>query len=99
MTDTPPASPIIVNASPLKDQIEAGLRQAVTVLGPIVTILAATGWGQKIGLSNDFSVFVESIGAISTIAALVIGQMKTRSTSQKAASMANQLPNTIAQTK
>lgn len=96
MTEQPP---IVVNATPLKDQIESGLRQAVTVLGPVVTLLAATGWGEKIGLNTYFTAFVGSIGAISTIAAIVIGQLKTRSMAQKAAAMAVQLPNSVATTK
>lgn len=99
MTDPTPPAPIVVEADPLKEQIEAGLRQAVTVIGPIVTMFAASGWGEKIGLATWFTAFVGSIGAISTIVAIVIGQLKTRDSSQKAAAMAAQLPNTIAQTK
>ena len=90
MTDQ---SPIVVSA-----QIAAGLRQAVTVLGPVITLLAATGWGQKIGLNVYFTAFVGSIGAISTVAAIIIGQLKTRSMAQKAATMATILPNHIATT-
>lgn len=92
MTD----QPIIVSATSSRDQIEAGLRQAVTVIGPVVTLLATTGWGEKIGLNTYFTAFVGSIGAISTIAAIVIGQLKTRSMAQKAAVMAAQLPNSVA---
>ncbi len=99
MTDANVPSPIVVSATPTKDQIASGLRQAVTVLGPVVTMLAATGWGQKIGLSVYFTAFIGSIGAISTIAAIVIGQLKTRSMAQKAAMMASKLPNSIAQAK
>ena len=90
--------PIIVNSDPMKDQIAAGLRQAVTVIGPLVAVLAATGWGQKIGLSADFNIFVSAIGTISAIAALIVGQIKTRSMAQKAAAMASQLPNKVAMT-
>lgn len=93
MTDQPP---IVVNATPLKDQIESGLRQAVTVLGPLVAMLAASGWGEKVGLNVYFTAFVGSIGLISTVAAIILGQLKTRSMAQKAVVMATQLPDTTA---
>ena len=95
MTD----QPIIVNADPTKDQIEAGLRQFIIAAGPLVTFLAATGWGQKIGLSSDWNVFVGAIGGIATVVTFIWGQIKTRTTSQKAAAMANMLPDAQAHVK
>ena len=88
--------PIIVNAEPTPDQIAAGLRQAVTVLGPIVAILAATGWGERLNLNVYFTAFIGSIGAISTVAAIIVGQLHTRSLAKTAAFLANKLPNSVA---
>lgn len=90
---------IVVNADPTKDQLEAAFRQAITVLGPIIAVLATTGWGQKIGLDSYWNAFIAASSSIATIVAIVVGQIKTRSVAKKAAAMANELPNHVATTK
>ncbi len=54
----PSTSPIVVHGSPGRPQIEAGIRQFITAIGPLVGLLGATGWGAKLGLSttSTFSV-------------------------------------------
>lgn len=90
---------IVVNADPRKDQIEAGLRQAITVLGPLIAVLAQTPEGQKIGLAGLWAWLASGVGVIATVAALIVGQLKTRSIATKAAAMADKLDDNIATTK
>lgn len=95
MTD----QPIIVHATPTQPQIEAALRQFIVGAGPVLTVLAATGWGEKLHLANWATTAVGSVGAISTVVAFVWGQVATRANAKKSAAMATMLPNSQAQTK
>lgn len=99
MTDQTPSTQIVVNADPRQDQYEAALRQAISVLGPMIAVLAQTPWAQHIGLAGWWAAFVSGSSSVATIAALIVGQLKTRTISQKAAAMASQLPNAVAVTK
>lgn len=97
MTDE--STPIVVNASPNKAQVEAGLRQFIIGCGPMLTLLAATGWGQKLHIADWATAALGGVGVASTVIAFVWGQFATRSTAKKAAAMAEMLPDTKATTK
>lgn len=99
MTD-PTTNPIVVNGSPTSKQIEAGLRQFVSVAGPVITVLAATGWGKKIGLDDLWVAFGGSISAVATIVAVVWGQVATRVDAKKSVALVGHVNDaTIATTK
>lgn len=91
--------PIVVNESPTKAQVEAGLRQFILGCGPMLTMLAATGWGQKLHIADWASTALGLVGIASTVVVFVWGQLATRANAQKSAAMANMLPDTKAQTK
>lgn len=90
---------VVVNATPGPDQINAGVRQFITALGPVVALLAQTPWGAKIGLTGYWAAIVSASGIIAAVVSIVAGQLKTRSMSNKAAAMASALPDTVAVTK
>lgn len=81
---------IVVPPSPAAGQIEAGIRQAVTVLG---TILGMAGLAKLAGSLNDLLLVV---GPLSSIIAIVWGQLYTRSQSEKLAIVAKAAPDTVA---
>lgn len=93
MSDQPP---VVVNATPGPDQINAGVRQFITALGPVVALLAQTPWGAKIGLTGYWAAIVSASGIIAAVVSIVAGQMKTRSMATKAIVMANAVPDTVA---
>jgi len=102
MTDTEPLtpSPIIVNANPAQDQLEAGVRQFLSVIGlflPLVGLAKYTGtlnW-----LIANATIVSALLSAAIGLGAIVWGQWKTRVISQKSAAMATILPDSVATTK
>ena len=90
MTDT---SPIVVNGNPVRDQVEAGLR---LLLGAVGGILAALGYT---GAAGKASALLLAVGPVAALVAFVLGQIKTRSLSKRAAAMARLLPDSAAMTK
>jgi hypothetical protein len=100
---TPPDTqkePITVNANPLVDQREAGLRQALLAFG---AIMAALGFAKLSGimsiLANEAGPILTVVGFIVSTVAVIYGQWKTRVASQKAAQMAGHLDDSIAKVK
>lgn len=93
-------NPIIVNASPLNDQAAALLRVALISVGSVV---AAFGFAKAAGSLEMIAALsgpiVTALGAVVALGAFVWGQVKTLLLSQKAAAMANQLPDSVAQSK
>lgn len=96
MTD----QPIVVNANPLTDQASALLRVAVIALGAVA---AAFGFAKASGtletIANLAGPIVTAVSAVVALGTLVWSQIKTRLLSQKAATMANALPDSVATTK
>ena len=88
MTDTTD-TPITVNANPAVDQLGSAVRALVIALG---SYAAGKGW-----IPADIA------GALGTLIVVgvpfVWGQLKMRSLSQKAATMAGHLPDSVAVTR
>lgn len=84
---------IIVPESPSKEQVKAGLRQFVLMVGPLLTAVGMTGWAGQLNGILAFS------GPIATIVVLIWGQLHTRTATIKGAAMAAKLDDSIAQTK
>ena len=97
MSNPPPADPvppvIMVNADPMKDQVETGLRYLLLALGAIA---GALGWTRTAGTA---SALMLAVGPVAMLVAFVWGQVKTRTLSRKASTMAAHLPDSVAQTK
>lgn len=92
---TPASAPVVapviqVNADPARDQVEAGARQ---ILLAVAAIAAALGYTHVAGQAGAF---LEAAGAVAGLAAFVVGQLKTRALSKKAAAMAKALPDSVA---
>lgn len=102
MTDQPPVAPlpIVVHATPTQPQIEAGIRQFFLAAGPLIGLMAATGWGKTFGLNDYVTLILQYAGPISGAVAFIWGQYETRKTAVNAATMANAIPdNSVAHTK
>ena len=98
MTNIQPATPSIglVNANPSKDQTEALIRQVLTLAGGagLLAFLPAN--------VREYLVSAPGVSLLATVAglaAIVYGQIKTRTLASKAAQMANALPDSVAATK
>lgn len=81
---------IKVPESPTPAQIEAGIRQAVTILGAIA---GTVGAAKLAGHLNEVLLIV---GPLSSIIAIVWGQLFTRSQAKKLAVVAEAAPNAVA---
>lgn len=86
-------SPIIVNANPAADQAQALVRQVLLAAAAIASALGYAGVAGKLNL------LLMAAGPIAVLLVTIWGQIRTRVLSQKAAAMANQLPDEVAQTK
>lgn len=82
--------PIMVNPTPGPAQIEAGLRDAIKILGSIATMVGLAKWGGEL---NGLLVIV---GPAATIIAFAWSQMKTRTAATNQATMAAIVPNAVA---
>lgn len=87
--------PIVVHATPTRPQIEAALRQVILAIGPVVGLFGYAGFAD----SHTMNTVLALIGPASAIISFVWGQWNTRKQAQKAATMAEALPDKIAQTK
>lgn len=98
---TPP--PIEVAATPVKPQIEAGIRQAALAIGTILGAFGVTGLAAKanlvVSLAPEFAILLSIIGPALAAAAAYVGQIATRRHAQNAAAMAAQLPDQVARFK
>lgn len=78
MADQPPA-PIVVNPSPVKEQIAAGFRTLIVLLGGISAVMGFLGKHDLAGLivylQSDG--FIPIIGAVSAVGAFVYAQWRT----------------------
>jgi hypothetical protein len=92
--------PIEVNATPGRDQAEALLRQVIAALALIVAAFGAAKWAGQLNLLATLAgpIVTVAFGVVG-IGAILWGQIKTRILSQKAAAMANMLPDRVAVTK
>lgn len=101
MTDAPtPPTPIQVNADPKVDQLAAGVRQLALALGVLAGAFGFAKYTHILDLiATQAAPIAMGIGGITTVVAAVVGQLKTRAISQKAATMASALPDSIAQLK
>lgn len=93
-------NPIIVNATPKKDQLDSSLHQVLLAGGAIAVGLGAA----KIGVILNALALVSgpismAVGGLVSVGAFVYGQIRIRKLSEKAAAMAKELPNEIAQGK
>jgi uncharacterized membrane protein YtjA (UPF0391 family) len=101
MTDTPtpgaapaaPAQPILVNAQPATDQVEAGFRMTLFAISAVAGALGYTG------VAGKASALLMAVSPVAGLIVFVWSQISTRLKSQKAAAMANALPNEVAMTK
>jgi len=85
--------PIMVNATPTAEQVMTGVRQFILVAAAIASALGyAHAAGQISGL-------LSVAGPIAGLIIIVLGQLKTRQSSQTAATLARALPDSVAQTK
>lgn len=90
MTDFSPPAPIVVDGDPGAEQLAAGMRQAILVVASIATALGYTK------AAGEISAFLLVAGPLAGLIVIVLGQLKTRDSSQKKAAMAAQLPDSIA---
>jgi hypothetical protein len=99
MTDQPPiaaapvAVPITVNATPTLEQVSAGLRYGLMAVAAVAGTL---GYSHVAGQA---SALLMAVAPVAGFVVFIWGQIVTRKTSQKAATMANALPNSVAQTR
>ena len=93
-------SQIIVNANPAQDQLEAGVRQFLAVVGLVLPIVGLIKYSGLLSILVANSTTVTAlISAIIGLGALIWGQWNTRVLATKAAAMANKLPQEVASTK
>lgn len=90
MTDQTPTTPIVANSTPAVEQWAAGIRQLILVLATAATILGATK------LAGEISAFLAISGPLAGLIVIVIGQLKTRQSSQNLATLANKVPDSVA---
>ncbi len=88
-----PEQPILVNAQPATDQVEAGLRMLLFAASAVLTALGYTG------MAGKASQLLLAIGPVASLITFVWSQVSTRIKSQKAAVMATILPDNVAATK
>jgi uncharacterized membrane protein len=81
--------PITVHASPLPDQLWAGLRQ---IAPAVVTFALGKGW-----LDNDSAALLAVLGGVAW--PIVAGQLKTRRRAQELAVVASAAPDHVATVK
>lgn len=76
---TEPAAPIVVNPSPVKDQIAAGFRTLIVLIGGISAMIGFLGKHDLAGLIVylQSGSFVPIIGAASAVGAFVYAQWQT----------------------
>lgn len=89
MTDFSPPAPIVANATPTAEQIATGLRQAVLIIAPILTMLGYIKWAGEL---NSLLVIV---GPLSTIIVVLWGQWNTRKNSQDKKALAAAAPDSV----
>lgn len=87
----PPAPPIIVNAKAGPDQWAAAIRQLILVAAGVAS---AFGFAH---LAGQFSALLAIAGPAGGLAAFAMGQWKTRQMANVATTMANALPDNLAQ--
>lgn len=91
-----PGVPIQVNAKAGPDQWAAGARQLILVLGPLAAFAAAN---HMLRLEGWLNLAIAIIGPAAALAAIVLGQVKTRRDSLAKTVMAQALPDSIAHVK
>lgn len=89
----PIQTPIVVNASPLNDQLASGIRQLLLVLATAATALGSVGWAGR------FNALAVVAGPLAGLIVIIIGQWKTRKAAQTAATLAAVVPDSVAQIK
>jgi hypothetical protein len=91
---------IVVNGNPGQDQLEAGIRQFLSVVGLLLPLIGLAKYTGVLGflVANSMTVAAVISAAIG-LTAIIWGQWKTRVVSIKGAAMANKLPDTVARTK
>lgn len=90
MSNDSSATPILVDATPGPAQLAAGIRQGILALASILT---AMGFSHAAG---DVSLLLQFVGPIAMVVVFVLGQLKTRSTATKLATVAAAAPNSTA---
>jgi hypothetical protein len=92
-------TPIVVNGSVNQVQLQAEFRKFCLAVGPVLGVLGATGWGQKIGLANWAAAGLTYAGPICAAIAWVWGFYETRKNAKKIVTLANYVGDDIAVTK
>lgn len=92
MTSLEP-EPIIVNANPAVDQIQAGLRLTIVAAG---SVAGALGF---VHATHTIDSLLLAVGPVAAAVAYIWALVKTRVLSKKASAMAAMLPFHVAQTK
>lgn len=93
MSNLPPSTPIMVNPYPTQDQIAAGIRQTILILGSVAGALGAAK------VAGELNTLLVIVGPIAALISFVLGQLHTRSASKKLAITAAAAPNAVAQVK
>ena len=95
--------PIAVNPSPASDQVQAGLRSLVLVIGAVGAILGFVGKHDLAGLINylQSAAFVPAALVLASAASFVWGQWKTRHRAKQLISVASSpaVPDSVAKLK
>ena len=86
----PNAAPIVAPASPLNDQLTAGLRQLILVAAAVATALGYTK------AAGEISTFLMVVGPRAGLLTVIVGQITTRRSSQKLAVAAAAAPDNVA---
>lgn len=93
-----PAPPIVVNPSPVGEQVASGVRQLVVLLGGFVAIAGFLRQRDLAGLVGylQSGEFVPVVGALAAAAAVTYAQLKTRWRKREAVTMADAAPDSVA---
>lgn len=91
------APPLVVDPSPVKDQIGAGIRTLIVLIGGISAILGFIGRHDAAGLVVylQSGAFVPIIGAAATVGAFVWGQWKARHSKAQLVTTAAAAPDDV----
>ena len=100
MSNTEAPAPIMVNATPGRAQLEAGIRQVALAGAAIATTIGAVGFASKLNLvlvlAPQITTLLVTIGPVALGAAVWIGQHFTRKTAKALATVTASAPNNVA---
>lgn len=91
-------APIVIDPSPVADQIKAGIRNVIVLIGGMAAIFGFIGRHDAAGLVVylQSGTFLPVIGAAGTVGAVVWGQWKARHSKAQLVTTGAAAPNSVA---